>query len=438
MRWFKSKKRAVSLPITEDDRDWIEDNFRWLFGVWGYPQIGLLQYVFNEASFPNSHKLAQPTAESLKDDICQLLGIDTNKVLIVFRDDIRDIKDMPYGFDGAPFESEVDLQPELKQVTLASNLKKHGARLLHCLVLALVEVRLYEDELKYDSGEDSEHFIFLAAVYQGFGAIILKNLVDRGKSIDGFWESTWNFGTIVPEEVLAYSLALYMNITRLTEPNWLGDLNERQRKLIQTSLSYLKENPSKLEREAEVQAQKFLSQGSELAKENKFQEAIQVTRKGLFLSEDAILLSDLHNNIGYYQQRLGQYEMSIESFNSALALDDGNAYAFSNMSYSIMMMNRLDVAEPLVREQLEISDDLGFAHRNLAVYHWKVGKPELAEAHFQEGLRQGNTTDLLELHYAQFLWEQGRADESRTQLAVALERKEPEALAWSKEVGPDL
>ncbi len=434
-KWFKSDKKSSTLPVTQDDKAWVEENFLWLFRSWGYPHIGAPQYLFNEEFFPESHQLDLPNAESLKVDICHLLGLRPDRVLIEFREDIRDLHQMPYEFESEPFEWAVDLQSDLKQITLASYLNKHKARLLHCMVLALVKVRLYEDQLNYNTGEDDDHFVFLAAIYQGFGAMLMTNLVRHGKSDDGFWEETWNFTSIVPDEVMAFALALYLDIVVQRSPDWMQQLSQKHQKLLQSSLCYLAANPNQLFDAAEAEAVKLFEEGYEEGQQNNFEEGISISRRALFLTKDAMLLSDLYNNIGYYQQRQGFYEMSIESFHSAMDHDDSNVYAFSNLGFSLIMSGKLEKAEPFVRELLNLHEDLGYAHRNLAVYHWKKGNAELAEEHFKSGLEQGSKTDLLELLYAQFLLEKDKATEAKTQLAKAIEKGEPEALSWSIDTG---
>ena len=129
--------------------------------------------------------------------------------------------------------------------------------------------------------------------------------------------------------------------------------------------------------------------------------------------------------------RMGDMESSMANFHAAVDLDR-NAYAFSNMAYVMILTGRPDAAEGIIEMIFEVNDMPGYAHRNTAMYHQALGDTTLAEEHFKKALAIGEPTDLLEFHYAEFLLEQERKEEAMVYLEKAVEKGEPEAIAFQQ------
>lgn len=434
MRLFSSRKnKEPQRPVTLDDQEWIEENLEWLYQSCGYPLVEQEQAIFNANFFPLTHS-GELKPDNLLKDLCAWLHLVADDVSLEFREDIRDIDGMPYDFEGAPFESASIMAGNKYQVLLAKNLLKHPGRMLRSLAYELVKIRLHDDKLEYEAGEDSDHFVFLAAIYLGLGVIIFDSVIEKGRYTDGFWQTEWNFQSIVPPQVVAFALAVQMQVTNNMDPNWMKELKPEFQRLLEQALSYLQQHPSRLLNKKEQEAQEKYKEAFDFLETNEFERMIDVFRQALFLTQDSLLLSDIHNNIGYYQQRLGDFEKSLASLQKSLEYDDSNAYAFSNCGYALVMLGRLDDAAHIMKEILEVNDQKGYAHRNLAVYHWKKGENELAEKHFRKGLEQKEPTDLLEFHYSQFLLQLGRREEALKFLEISLDRGEPEALLLKAEI----
>ena len=66
------------LKITEDDRHWVEENFRWLKEVFGYPNRAEEQVLLTPKYLPATFSSETVTVDHVVDDLCTLFGISRN------------------------------------------------------------------------------------------------------------------------------------------------------------------------------------------------------------------------------------------------------------------------------------------------------------------------------------------------------------------------
>ena len=59
--------------ITDDDKLWVEENFRWLKSVFGYPNKMEEQVLLDPKFFPATFATQKINIESVIDDLCKLL-----------------------------------------------------------------------------------------------------------------------------------------------------------------------------------------------------------------------------------------------------------------------------------------------------------------------------------------------------------------------------
>ena len=104
--WFNKKKDDNKFRITEPDRLWVEDNFKWLIKVFGYPYRENEQILLSDNYFPKTFKANKVLAENIIEDLCLLLQIQESKVSFEFINDIRDTYGVPYEIEGKPFETD--------------------------------------------------------------------------------------------------------------------------------------------------------------------------------------------------------------------------------------------------------------------------------------------------------------------------------------------
>ena len=101
--FFKNNQNDT-FRITEPDRLWVKDNFRWLIKVLGYPYRESEQILLSENYFPKTFKGDKVLIENIIKDLCALLQIQEEKMSFEVVSDIRDSYGMPSEIEGKPFE----------------------------------------------------------------------------------------------------------------------------------------------------------------------------------------------------------------------------------------------------------------------------------------------------------------------------------------------
>ncbi|SHH62162.1 hypothetical protein SAMN04488109_4681 [Chryseolinea serpens] len=193
--------------IIEDDRTWLEENFRWLKSAFGYPNKRQEQVLLTPKFFPATYSVTTVSVDNIVTDLCKLFGLARNAVAFEIVTDIRDFG-IPYQMEGPPFECETDLTKGHYKISIANDLQKRPQRLLHRLIYEFIRIRLTESKIEFDGDDDAGPFIYLAGIYFGFGVILSQNLSDVGRSSQGGWQSKWGYVSEIAEPVMAYGLAM--------------------------------------------------------------------------------------------------------------------------------------------------------------------------------------------------------------------------------------
>lgn len=431
---FREKEKKSRFAITEPDKAWVIENLTWLIGLYGLPHADDKTVIFSHEFFPLSRSGKGEPVENLIADLKELLGLVSVHITFDLQEDIRDIEGLPYEIEGKPFQSGLIAAEAQYHIILAKSLLKHDKALLSSLIYEFTKIRLIRDGCEYDTGEDTDLFLYLAGVYFGFGPLLYQGLVDTGRSSDGGWETKWSFVADLPQEVMAYAIALYNDLVPDNDLNWKTELSSQLESLLDAAIDYQKQKRVSLIKKGEFEAEELYKEGLKLFEQFDWERAIEVFRKAIFLETSNPLKANIHNSLGYAHMRMGDLEESLTNFQIAVDLT-GHAYAFSNMAYVMILGGRSDAAKGLIEMVFEVNDQVGYAHRNTAMYHQALGDTDLAEEHFQQALAVGEPVDLLEFHYSEFLFEQGKKEEAMVYLRRAVDKGEPEAIAQYQSLG---
>lgn len=431
---FKKKNKKTGFPIIEEDKNWVIENLTWLVQAYGVPHADDKTVVFSQEFFPLTSSREGDKVENLIADLKSILGLESTNITFDLQEDIRDFEGLPYELNGRPFQSGLIVAEGQYHIILARSLLKHDATLLASLINEFLKIRLTNDQQKYDTGEDADLFLYLAGVYWGFGPLLYQSLVNTGRSSDGYWETKWNFVADLPREVMAYAIALRLDLQPQEDLSWKGELSNELEYLLDAAIEYQKQNPVSLVMKGESEADGFYAEGLKLFEQFDWERAKALFHKALLLEASYPLKADIHNSLGYCYMRMGDLEGALANFQIAIDLN-GHAYAFSNMAYVMIVGGRPDTAKGMIDMTFEINSLPGYAHRNTAMYHQAIGNNELAEEHFQKALATQEPVDLLEFHYYEFLFTLGRRDEALIFLQKAVEKGEPEAVAEYQVLG---
>ena len=438
MKFFRFNKntKKTKFRITEPDRELVEGNFQWLIRVFGYPSRQSEQILMTKEYFPNTFSTNEVNVQNLIEDLSNLLRIDTSKIKFKLHKDLRDVYGMPYEMHGIPFETETVVNGDHYLIHIAESISKRLNRLVYNLVYEFIKIRLTENKLQFDTGEDASLFIYIAAIYFRFGVLLSQNLTDRGRVDDGFWETKWNYTSEMPNEVMAFGLATYSKLIEQNSPDWKNELPSELRLQFDLAINYLDDSPLTIFSKAEVNANDLFIQADKEYQSKNFDLAIATLRKILFLTEDEMLKSDVYNNIGYYQLRNGDYEKSISNFKKALSIDSNYGFAYDNLGYALIQIGQIEEGKQKLERAMQTeNNDFAYTYRNIALYHSAKNESEKAKLNFQLAFENETVSvDLLEFHYANFLINQGEIEEGMRYLEKAVEKNEPEAIKRMGEI----
>ena len=149
--FFKNKENDT-FRIPDPDRLWVEESFRWLINVFGYPHRESEQILLSENYFPTSFKGDKVLIENIIKDLCSLLQIQEEKISFEVVHDIRDSYGMPYQIEGKPFETELEIKEGKYKIHIANSLQKHPKRLIFSLVYEFIRIKLTDNKLQFDTG----------------------------------------------------------------------------------------------------------------------------------------------------------------------------------------------------------------------------------------------------------------------------------------------
>jgi Tfp pilus assembly protein PilF len=427
---FNKKRREEKFQITENDKNWVDENFAWLIQAFGYPARSSDQLLFSEENFPDSFRSESDLIGNLIKDLSKLLEVPQHKVSFEIEKDIRDDYGTPYEIQGRIFETDLELNENSYKIWIAHSLLSHPKRILHNLVIEFIKIKLIESQVEFDTGEDGELFIYLAGIYFGFGVILAQNSFDTGKTTDNFWETKWNYISPMPNVVMAYGLALYSKLIELDSPSWLTQLGSDTSSEFSKAINFLTDNPSELYDPSELNAATLYREAAKLYENNQAEEAISELQKIVFLTKDDALKATVYNNIGYYLLRLKQFEKSIGYFHKSIEILPDFGYANDNLGYAFIQVGELEKGKRWLEKAMKTSNnDAAYSFRNLALYYQAKGENKLAEEFFHKAFNNIKIpVDLLELHYSDFLFSQGRKDEGLKYLKLAAEKNEPGAI----------
>jgi tetratricopeptide (TPR) repeat protein len=416
--------------ITEGDLHWVEENFRWLKKVFGYPNRMEEQVLLTAKFFPATFTAATITVDHIITDLCTLFAIPRDAIKFEVLTDIRDYN-IPYQIEGTPFECETELTKGAYKIFVANSLQKHPERMIYSLIYEFIRIRLTESELEFDvGGDDTGLFIYVAGIYYGFGVILAQHLLHTGRSSDGISEIKWSYGSTMPEPIMAFSLATYANLRGEHDPSWKNEFKSDFKKMLEDALAYLQANPNDLYDAMEVQANDLFNQSNELFEKNELEAAIAALQKILFLTSDDVMKADAYNNMGYYYVRKQNYQQGISNFRKALALGSEYGFANDNLGYALIMTGELEEGVSCLEKAMQTANnDVAYTFRNFALYHQRKRQPALAEEFFRKAFDQKTPVDLLEYHYGEFLQEQGDIERAKLFFIKSAQKNEEEGIS---------
>lgn len=426
------------MKITDLDREWVDDNFKYLIDIFGYPLGQFEQFELNDQYFPLLFSTEDPELANLIEDLRELLTLQGVKIVFETREDIRSLNNVPYLVDGELFESELVFLDEGYKIVVAKDLLGHIPRLVYAFIIEFIRIRLIEsgiEEEGEEEGDDSYLFNFIAGVYFRFGVILSQNLNILEYTSNAGWDTKRAYTSPMQIEVMTYMLGLYAMIINDSEPAWKKGFSKEFNLDFKEVVNFLEKNGEGLIKSRELEANNLHIESDEAFKSGEFEKAIELLHKVLFLTEDDYLKSTAFNNIGYYYSRSHNYEKGILNLKKAIALEPYNAYAYDNLGFCHIQLGALEEGKVYLDKAFKLADnDMSYSYRNLALYHFYKEELDEAGLNFQKSFDHIDVSvDLLEFFYAKYLLAIKDEVNAMKYLKLAVEKEEIEALElWNE------
>jgi len=238
-------------PISDTDREWVEDSFLWFAKEFGVDVIRKHATITPTPNFfPDEYTASYEEIEKLVHRICKWMNIDPLVVdLRFFVDDKQPIQ-MPMGTLGTGTQTHKGAaglyaaQDGDKEFILAleASIINDPVALVATIAHELSHAHLIGSGRVTAEEEDQEPLTDLLAIYWGMG-IFIANAAFRFKQ----WENGQLYGWkasrhgYLPEPMLGYVLALYALTRGESNPPWERYLEYSVKVFLRKSLKFLNE-----------------------------------------------------------------------------------------------------------------------------------------------------------------------------------------------------
>lgn len=230
----------MQLPITIEDKAWIDSNFQWLlseFGVRRFKQMPMR--LLTPDFFPELFEEESQAFIYYFDKISSWMGVAPEKITPV----LVEAEVLDYQALGS-FRSYINYQDhtEKYRIQISRDLLSNIPHLIATLAHEISHIKLIGEGRVHSQEGDHEFLTDLCTVYWGFGAVMANGAFDGGAGyIPGSGETHWSLSAsgYLPLEMWAYALALFTYLKNDLKPNWTKALSKEVKPLFQKCLRYL-------------------------------------------------------------------------------------------------------------------------------------------------------------------------------------------------------
>jgi hypothetical protein len=244
------------LPITEDDRQWVDHGFLRLEKLLGRERMLQARVILPSAEhFPDFYDKTPATAKVLFERVCAYMNVEPGNVeFAVFRDETEELREiLPYwrnqggGCAGLythndnPQDGAEKSQGRRMNVAVRSTQLHDPLTLVATLAHELGHVILLGGGLMDPKTPDHEPITDLLTVFLGMG-IFTANSSARFLQFQDERRQGWSMQRLgyLPEEVFGYALAKFGRERGEDRPPWVRHLSTNVRAYYKRSRDYLK------------------------------------------------------------------------------------------------------------------------------------------------------------------------------------------------------
>lgn len=428
---FKPNSGQPELAATPDDRHWVESNLQWLIETYGYPPGTSGPVLFTRAYFPNTFAAEKATPETVVKDLAAVFSFDDKLIEFDIFSDIRNTTGIPYEIETPLFESALDETDTGYLITLNQELLDHQQRLISRLILECTKIKMKEDQVSFDTGNDTAPFIYLAGIFFDFGVLLAQQMQFRKQVYQQYWHTERNIISPMPDQVMAYALAVYTSITDVDCSSWIDFLPNPLRQYFGDAIILLRQNPISIYDADAKLISKLLAESYDASLKHDFKTAFHMLQPVTEKSMPAAIAGHVHNNLGYFLLRIERFEEALVHLHQSEASAPEMGYVYDNMAYAHIHLNQPEPAlKALEKAEASGTNTKGYTLRNYALYYQLIADIPKAKYFFEQALKQGEAVDLLEYYYARFLLNMKEEEKAYHYLQIAGNKGEPEAISF--------
>jgi hypothetical protein len=239
---------SPKLPISEEDRLWVDNGFHRLSRVLGRQRVLQTRVILPDAEhFPDPYDKSEAAAEKMFCRICDYMQVDRSQIeLEIFPDETSELSHlMPY-WRGGKGSSCAGLymhpEDEAKKMVVAMRHSNMEDPLTAVATLAheLGHVILLGGGRIDRNAKDMEPLTDLLTVYLGFG-IFNANCAARFRQWQNDRKQGWSMQRLgyLPEEIYGYALARFAHERQERNPKWARHLSTNVRSYFKQSAEWL-------------------------------------------------------------------------------------------------------------------------------------------------------------------------------------------------------
>lgn len=380
----------MNFKTEENKKKWVETSFLILLKGCDFPKNDGEQYLLNSQFFPNTFNSKRLEIEHIFEDLSHLLDLNSKKISFEITYDLRDGGNFPLASQGKLNEIKIiKIDENSYCINISNSLKDTQKKFIYTLIIEFIRIKLMDFKLFEEEENISEHFLFLAGIYFGFGVILFENKSEVGTIRTGFWKKTWRFLSPVLPEIIVYSFAFYQKLFPISNFNWRKILPSELLKNIDKSVNLL---------------------DSDFDAESKMKNIVinkELIKNVVEISENIGLTSTAKNNIGYKKLKEGLLEESAEYFREAIKARDNFGFANDNLGYTLILQGNFEEGLHFLKQAINSgNNNKGYSYRNFALYYHKKGDLNEAKKYYELAFdNQDIPIDFLEYHYSELLFD---------------------------------
>ena len=225
--------RGIDLPVTEEEKDWIENSYLWLINEFGVDYfLGRRTILPEQSFFPDKYKANEECVLKVFERVCSYMDVDPKTIDIYFYAGPEDLgaKYRTGQSDSKPgtlglYSHPTDSHPRTRIAINESNFKnpiKLVATIAHELghVILLGGGRISRDDKRH------EYLTDLITVFLGLGIFTANSAFQFSQWSDHIhhgWQAAR--AGYLSEEMFAYGLAGYAWMRNEPKPDWAKHLS---------------------------------------------------------------------------------------------------------------------------------------------------------------------------------------------------------------------